>query len=167
MNQSLKIYDAKPEHCEALAEIMRSNAPLYDDIMPGAFERYAHTFVEHGLPQNYDTQMIEYSGEVVGFIGTVTLTDDTLYLVALYLKKEDQSRGIGKVALTYLWPKFRANGIKEVVLLAHQKAIWAKQFYEKMGFSHIASDESTIRDYKEGILSSRYLKNTDLYIKKI
>lgn len=142
MDQSLKIYDAKPEHCEALAEIMRSNAPLYEDIMPGAFERYAHTFLEHGLPQTYDTQMIEYSGEVVGFIGTVTLTDDTLYLMALYLKQEYQSKGIGKAVLNQLWPKYRADGIKEVVLLAHQNATWAKQFYEKMGFSHISSDES-------------------------
>lgn len=167
MNRKIKIYSATNENINDLAAIMRSNVELYDRIMPGAFQRYATFFEEYGLPKTYDVEMIEYEGEIVGFLGTIEINNDVVYLLALYFMREHQNKGIGKIVMEHKFHSYKIENRKEIVLLAHQEATWACKFYEKNGFKLISNEEDRIKSYSNKIMENHYIKNSVLYSFKI
>lgn len=167
MSNKVRIYPATNENINDLAGIMRSNVEIYDPIMPGAFQKYANFIEEHGLPKTYDVEMIEFEGEIVGFIGTIQISHDVIYLLALYLMREHQSKGIGKSVLNHKISSYEAENRKEIVLLAHQEATWACNFYEKNGFKLISNEEDVIKAYSNRILEKHYIKKSVLYSLKI
>lgn len=99
MYSEINIYKASEQHIEDLVKICLSNVELYEPIMPGAFQKYASGILQNGLPTTYDVIMIEYKRVVVGFIGTIQLKDGIVYLMALYLLREYQGKGIGKIVM--------------------------------------------------------------------
>ena len=111
--------------------------------------------------------MIEFEGEIVGFIGTIQISHDVIYLLALYLMREHQSKGIGNSVLNHKISSYEADNQKEVVLLAHQEATWACNFYEKNGFKLISNEEDVIKAYSNRILEKHYIKKSVLYSLKI
>lgn len=167
MNSDIKIYKANEQHVEDLVKICLSNVELYEPIMPGAFQKYASGILQNGLPTTYDVMMIEYKCVVVGFIGTIQLEEGIVYLMALYLQREYQGKGIGKIIMDKLKAFFQNKGNNEIVLLAHKDAKWAISFYEKQGFNFISGLEIDIRSYANTQLEKYYLKNSVLYSLKL
>ena len=167
MDSDIKLYKASDQHSEDLVKICLSNVELYEPIMPGAFQKYARGILQNGLPTTYDVIMIEYKSVVVGFIGTIQLKDGVIYLMALYLLREYQGKGIGKSVMDKLNAKFKNMSNNEIVLLAHKDANWAISFYEKQGFNFISGLEIDIRSYANTQLEKYYLKNSVLYSLKL
>lgn len=154
--------DAVDKDKYTLAVICESISPLYDPIMPGAFQSQALKYIERGIPTSYKVEMIEVESQPIGFLGAIQLDKDITYLVALYFHAEQQRKGYGKVALEILKEKNKSRGCKEIILLAHNEATWAVSFYLKNGFEVISYHEDEIRAYNNGILRSMYLPNTVL-----
>lgn len=167
MNSDIKIYKANDPHVDDLVKICLSNVELYESIMPGAFQKYASGILQNGIPATYDVMMIEYKCEVVGFVGTIELKEGIVYLMALYLQREYQGKGIGKIVMDKLKDFFQNKGNNEIVLLAHKDAKWAISFYEKQGFNFISGLEIDIRSYANTQLEKYYLKNSVLYSLKL
>jgi L-amino acid N-acyltransferase YncA len=163
----INLREATEDDAQAIAEICESNVALYDPIMPGAFQKQSRKIRESGLPTTYDILVIEFNDKVVGFIGTIALNQECIYLVALYLHSDVQRQGIGQKVLKQLIIKFEKQNFKSVVLLVHQEATWAKTFYQKNGFQKISNDEKEIKAYKGGILKNYYIPSTILMRKKI
>ncbi|MDH8676833.1 GNAT family N-acetyltransferase [Fusibacter bizertensis] len=163
MNSEIKIYKASEQHIEALVKICLSNVDLYEPIMPGAFQKYAGSISQNGIPKTYDVMMIEYKCEVVGFVGTIELKDGIVYLMALYLQREYQGKGIGKIVMNKLKDYFQKKGNNEIVLLAHKDAKWAISFYEIQGFNFISRLEMVIKGYANTQLEKHYITSTVLY----
>lgn len=167
MHSEIKIYKASDQHIEDLGNICLSNVELYEPIMPGAFQKYAGSISRHGLPTTYDVMVIEYKCKIVGFIGTIQLADDIVYLMALYLLREYQGMGIGKLVMGKLISTFQNKSKNEIVLLAHKDAKWAISFYEKQGFNLISEIEADIKNYANGLLEKHYIKNSVLFSLKL
>ena len=163
MKNSVMIRSANPEDSGFFAKIMRSNIPLYDPIMPGAFEKYAAFIEVQGIPKTYFSEIIEFNNLPVGIIGTIKLTEKICYLLAFYLFRDVQGKGIGKTALRTLTHRLKKDGFTHMILLAHKEADWARQFYEKNGFVCISEESAEIEAYKEGILKNQMIKNCALY----
>ncbi len=167
MDDHIKIYSATDQNVVDLARIMRSNIEIYDAIMPGAFQRYAMHLEACGIPSTYKVEMIECDGDVVGFMGTIEIDDDRVYLLALYLMKEHQKKGLGRVIVDKMIRSYQLDNRKEIVLLAHKDATWACRFYEKNGFKLVSRDEKEIKRYSNGIMEKHYIRNSVLYSLKI
>ncbi len=111
--------------------------------------------------------MIELDGSTIGFIGTIKITDDSIYLLALYLMREFQNKGIGKKIIDDLIHSYSDENRKEILLLAHKNETWACKFYEKNGFELISMDEGEIKNYSDRILENHYIRNSVLYSYKL
>jgi len=159
---SVKLRATEDNDRYALAKICESNTELYDPIMPGAFLTQASKYRDSGIPTTYHVEMIEYENQCIGFVGTLSLNKKCHYLVALYLHKEWQRKGVGEVVLTKLKKNFKESGSAETILLAHNEAVWAKSFYLKNGFEVVSSLENEIKTYRGGLLKSLFLANTVL-----
>ena len=163
----VQIREAKASDVEIMAEVCRSNASLYDPIMPGAFKKQAEKFITNGLPQSYSPFIIQRSNEDVGFIGYKDVSEMSRYLIALYLLSDFQRKGIGDKAINEFFKRASDDGINEIILLVHERAHWARQFYEKKGFVIVSREEDYIRAYDSGILRDYYLPNTVLMKRRL
>jgi ribosomal protein S18 acetylase RimI-like enzyme len=148
-----------------LAQVCRDAIQLYENINPGSFEKQAVRFEREGLPDSYEVSIIYYKNHPIGFIGSKALTKNITYIVALYLLKEYQRRGLGTVILNIFINSLYQSGKDEVVLLAHKDATWAIDFYRKNSFDIISGEEDIIRAYADSALNKLYLPNTLLMSK--
>jgi len=156
------IRDATMRDSELLAQICESNIVLYDSIMPGAFKKQSEKFRSNGIKTGYDIYIIEKNGVGVGFIGTINLSDDKTYLIALYLHHSTQRQGIGHETMNQIINRSSEKGVSEILLLVHSQAHWAVNFYESYGFEIMGSNESEIKNYSSGIIEKLYIPNTYL-----
>ncbi len=147
-----------------LANVFMSNKVLYDPIMPGIFERQANKFLEQGMPYKYEVRIIRSLDKDVGFLGTKQLSKSTCYLLALYLHHSYHGQRIGLQTLDLLKSDCLRNGTKEIILLVHNKATWAKGFYSKYGFKLMGTTEEKIRQYNGNIIGDNYLNHTELMV---
>lgn len=163
MKPKISIQMATSDHADDLVKIMSSNSDLYDPIMPGAFQKYAASIATHGMPTTYDVNMIQYEGEVVGFIGTIHVKDHMIYLLAFYLLSAYQRKGIGKTIIEELITNYKSKQISEIVLLVHKDAHWARRFYEKNNFKCVSEIPEEIKSYGDQALEKHYIRNSVLY----
>jgi len=88
-------------------------------------------------------------------------------LIALYLLPEHQRKGYGTKVLNMVVDSLSQKGIKEVILLVHQKAYWAINFYVKNGFRIITTNEDEIRTYANSTMERYVISSTILMGKRI
>jgi len=131
--------------------------------MPGAFSRHADKLQVEGMP-SYDTFIIMHDDLDVGFVGTIKLNQDTIYLLDFYLESKHQGKGIGYEAMSILVDKYSEEGLKSIVLLVHHKAEWAKVFYERFGFTCVSHKKEEIISYRSGFMKDLYINGTELYL---
>ncbi len=161
----LSIVAAKNDDRFFLSQLMETNIPLYKEIMPGAFERQAHLFREEGLPIKYTTSIIKDANQSIGFLGLKNLTHEICYLVALYFLPEYQRKGFGIEIINFVTERLIKDNFNEIILLVHQKAKWAIDFYRKCGFKSISNSEDEIKSYGDRVLEFFYLPSTILMSK--
>jgi GNAT superfamily N-acetyltransferase len=140
-----------------VASVARDAILLYDPLMPGSFERFAARVERDGLPTAFRTFLVHADRRPVGFAGLdATLPDGIVYLAALYLRTESRRRGIGSAALQAI-ARDASAAARELVLLVHRDATWARAFYVHHGFHLVTADPSAIRDYAAGALARHAL----------
>jgi len=162
----INLRSAKDKDLSILSDTCISVAPLYEAFMPNAFRNQAEKFMERGLSSCYDTFIIENDNDAIGFIGTKTLSDQTVYLVACYIHSDFQNKGFGSMVIENLKNSLKELHTKEIVLLVHKKAVWAQQFYLKNDFMIVSDDRDQILSYDNGIMGNDYLENTVLMSRK-
>jgi len=158
----IKICEAKDKDIPFLSEVCKDASKLYDSILPGAFEKQAKKFLKQGLPETYNIGIVNKGNEKLGFIGTVELNSNTIYLTAIYLLECYQKQGYGKIIINYIEKDVYRKGINKLVLLVHLKAHWAIDFYIKNGFRIIETEENNIKKYLDYRMSKYFLPSTIL-----
>lgn len=148
-----------------LAQVCRDAIELYDKIIPGSFVRQAARFENDGLSNSYEIFIIYFNNQPVGFIGSIALTVNIIYLVALYILKEYQRQGIGTEVMDIFISSLIEGGKAEVALLAHKDATWAIDFYVKNGFNIVTDEEDNVKAYADSCMDRFYLPNTVLMTK--
>lgn len=137
---------AKHKDLEFICQVCKSTEEIYSDIMPGAFSKQGKKYEKFGLPTDYDIYIIKNEEIPIGFLGLTYLNNESVYLVALYLLKDYYRQNYGTKTLDYLCMELKENGVSEIVLQAHVKAIWAINFYKKNGFIEMTKKEDHIRN---------------------
>lgn len=135
-------------------------APLYDPLLPGAFDHEAQVVERFGLSTRYETLLLDAGGTRVGFAGLTRLRPGTAYLAQLYLLPQHQRHGHGTAALRLLetcWPE-----TAELVLHVHREALWARAFYLRCGYGVWAADETAGRAWGDGVLAGWTPPGTEL-----
>lgn len=161
--KEIQLHEALVTDLAYLAEVCESVVPLYQPIMPGAFERQAERFrTAQRLPAEYRITVIRQEGERVGFLGVRPLREDILYLVALYIHAGHQQKGIGSAVMKSLCRKAEEQGCREILLLAHEKAEWAIRFYQRHDFVLVSADWEEISEYGDGLLAGIVIPQTVL-----
>lgn len=158
--------DFKDDDRLVMSNIIRSNADLYDDLVPGAFDKYAEKLLSKDFKFEYKVEIISNLNRDVGFIG-YDEDSNKIFLVALYLDCSVQGMGLGRKVLELLKQNSQEQGKREIALLAHKDAKWAIGFYEKLGFNIMAVNEEDIVKYNMSIISKYYLPNTILMSLKL
>jgi len=159
----IELVPAGPGDNRFLAQVCRSVAYLYDEFLPGAFERQAAKFEREGLPGDYQTWIMEYNSEPTGFLGYKYLdSPGVVYLTAWYIHRKYQGKGIGTRAMETFQGKMFNQGINRIFLLVHWKADWALAFYQKLGYKILAKEEAKIKRFSGGIINEEYLPRTIL-----
>ncbi|MBS4535043.1 GNAT family N-acetyltransferase [Clostridium sp. D2Q-14] len=114
--------------------------------MPNSFKVQAEKFKANGLPKNYNVEIVLIDNNPIGFIGTTMISNDTLYLTALYILNEHQRKGYGGLVLNIIQNRCIKCKIKKVILRVHKYAKWATNFYLANGFKIIEKEK--INDLK-------------------
>lgn len=143
-----------------LARVCRDASLLYEQLMPGIFEKQAVRFESSGLPKEYDILIIYFNNVPVGFLGDTSISCDTIYLAAFYLLDKYQNKGIGVQVLNLYINQLRKKGILKILLVAHREASWAINFYNKNEFIKIDKEEDVIKEHS--ILHNYLTHNTVL-----
>lgn len=164
---SIQFAPAKEEDLPFLAEVIRGAASFYDPILPGAFKKQAQRFLQKGLPDIYRVHVIKNEDHPIGFVGGRLLTPQTLYMAALYLLPLYQRKGFGRKILDALESEVRQMQVEKIVLLAHEKAYWAKNFYLQNGFRVIETDPDKMKAYGGGDMTRFVLPNTLMMEKRL
>ncbi|HEY9841032.1 MAG TPA: GNAT family N-acetyltransferase, partial [Candidatus Obscuribacterales bacterium] len=120
--------------------------PLYSELMPESFAANLENMdilTEKGLDFNatgLDGWIIETEAGPVGFAGIGPLNPRQAYMAALYFLPTQRRRGFGSQALGRLEAHYQNQGFGEILLLVHQRADWARNFYTREGYRLLAED---------------------------
>lgn len=136
-----------------IEKVFAAMIPQYAPIMPGSFEANLEN-LRRLQEKNLDFQATGLTGYVVetdttalGFIAVGPLSPRQAYLSAFYFLPEYQRQGCGKKALKQLENTYQNLGFQEMLLLVHQKAAWARNFYQNMGYKTLAEHKVSIVQY--------------------
>lgn len=165
-SEKMKIVDACPRDIEFIVRVCRETKTLYDPIMEGAFERQALRYENRGFPQEYHMSIIFSKDQQIGFLASKMICEDVIYIVGLYFLKSFQRQGFGKEALDIIRNKVKESGINRMILLVHNKADWALNFYLKYDFKIVGRTmEESIsyqREIKDFYIDNTYLMSDEL-----
>lgn len=130
-----------------IAAVCEDAGHIYGDIMPGAFSKLANRYITQGLPEKYQFYVIQmatrerlvtdHSVTPVGMYIEMLINPNCCYIVGLYIHSDHRRQGYGKLLLDAVRSR---HGGKRLVLLVHQDAYWAIDFYLKHGFKLVASN---------------------------
>lgn len=153
----IELKRATYDDLEFVCKVCKSTQEIYSDIMPGAFLKQGKKYEKFGLPIDYDIHIIKNNEEKIGFLGLISLKEDSVYLVALYLLKEHYRQNYGSRTIDCLCSELKNKGVSEIVLQAHIKANWAVSFYKKNGFEEMSKDEQYVKEIimKDTIIMSK------------
>ena len=149
----LKLRPAHFEDHALIYSIFEAMIPQYQAIMPGSFEANLES-LRRIRERNLDFSatgltgyVVEDSRTPVGFTAVGPLNARQAYLSAFYFFPQYQKQGYGSQTLRELENHYARLGFMEMLLLVHQKAHWARNFYRKMGYKQIAESTHAIVQY--------------------
>lgn len=96
-------------------------------------QRYAIDVLTSDVARGVIYALIRLEGEPVGYIGVEPRVDD-LFLHKLYLQPEASGRGIGAMALRWVFDQARAHGRDAVRLVVNKQNAQAIRAYRRSGF---------------------------------
>lgn len=157
-----------------LAKALEAAHPLYSPVMGDAFLKLAQRYHHSGPPNPLDYWCIEVCGEFAGFMAFEMLSESCAYLIGLYLLPHRRSKGVGQRVIKRLEGLLKAQGVKTLVLQAHEAAGWAIDFYKAQDYTvwhpEVAPENQMADNYQgslRALLGNRTLKNTVVMRKEI
>lgn len=113
------------------------------DFIPKEYWENNYEIVKEILP---DAEIYVHDDDTAGFIdGFIGLTDN--YIAGIFVKKDKQSKGIGKQLLNYV-----KNIKPNISLSVYQKNTKAVRFYKREQFQIVSENVDDITNEKEFIM---------------
>jgi ribosomal-protein-alanine N-acetyltransferase len=126
---TLSIKQMKDEDLEAISAIERS---VFPD--PWSYTMFAEQL---GLPQMYSLITARIDNEVVGYGGLLKIRDEG-HITNLAVKPQNQSVGVGKSLVYFLFLLALKDDVKSISLEVRTTNFSAQKLYKKFGFKGIA-----------------------------
>ena len=128
---------ASEEHAKKILYVINeSNRKAYKDIIPEEHFREPVLSIEE-LLQDFSRMsfyVYRHEGEIVGVAALHVLDEDTGRIRWVYVLPEFQRKGIGTALVTYVEHEAQKLGLKKLWLMTAEKAYWAINFYNKLGY---------------------------------
>lgn len=109
------------------------------------YEKHANSFITKINNLDIKLYVVEYDGILIGYMDYGTplrsFGDYEQEIGLLYVKKEYQGMGIGKVLFNLAYDNIKNNGYDEFFISCNKYNVAAQKFYEKMGGEIIYVDE--------------------------
>lgn len=156
----ISIRKANTKDIEFISEICVETDEIYSGIMPNAFIRQSEKYKVNGLPSSYDIYVISLEDNDIGFLGLQEIDRNTIYLTAIYLKKNLYRKSYGSKTLNLICDNLKSKCVREIFLQAHKDATWPINFYKKHGFN--IEEKSQIEGVK--ILANAVVMKKDLTV---
>ena len=135
---------ASEEHAKKILYVINeSNRKAYRDIIPEEHFREPVLSIEE-LLQDFSRMsfyVYRHEGEIVGVAALDVLDKDTGRIRWVYVLPEFQRKGIGTALVTYVEHEAERFGLKKLWLITAEKAYWAINFYNKLGYRQTARIE--------------------------
>nr|MDO8112482.1 GNAT family N-acetyltransferase [Candidatus Sigynarchaeota archaeon] len=106
------------------------------------------------------------TGQFIG-AGSFQVLGTFAYIGYFYIKNNFQRKGYGPFLMKFLEQHAIDSKKKDLRLFVHEKATWARKFYEKMGFVIYSSNKHEILSINKGILVPFYEEGSLLMKKKL
>ena len=128
---------ASEEHAKKILDVINeSNRKAYKDIIPEEHFREPVLSIEE-LLQDFSRMsfyVYRHEREIVGVAALHVLDKDTGRIRWVYVLPEFQRKGIGTALVTYVEHEAERYGLKKLWLITAEKAYWAINFYNKLGY---------------------------------
>lgn len=158
----IKLIKAAADDRGFLARVCKDAKVMYSEIIPESFEKQAKKFETQGIPENYDIYLIQQNNKKIGFVGIKRINKNIIYLVGLYLLLEYQRKGYGSKVINKLVSNKKKEDFEEIILLVHEDAYWAIDFYKKVNFEIETDNIKKIKEYAEGAMEDFTIPSTIL-----
>ena len=117
------IREMEEKEMSAVLQLWLETNQRAHDFIPAAYWAAQMPFVEKAFPQA-EVYVFEQAGEILGFLG---LSGE--HIEGIFVRKENQSQGIGKALLSYAKAKK-----SRLTLAVYEKNNHARRFYQREGF---------------------------------
>ncbi len=117
------IREMEEKEVSAVLQLWLETNQQAHDFIPAAYWAAQMPFVEKAFPQA-EVYVFEQAGEILGFLG---LSGE--HIEGIFVRRENQSQGIGKALLSYAKAKK-----SRLTLAVYEKNNHARRFYQREGF---------------------------------
>ena len=150
-------YSDVEEICRVINE---SNYWAYKDIIPKKYFKYPIVTPSDVLRDMVRMKFFvyEFEGKIIGVAALEPRVREGIgYVRRVYVHPKYQRRGIGTMLMNYIENHAKKLGIRKLYLVVHEKAVWAINFYRKLGYRAVGYiDRPTWKDLlMEKTISSR------------
>jgi len=161
----LKICAAEWGHAPDIIRIVRSSASWYEEFVdPEDLDE--HYVNESWARENFEKRDFFVGlldGQVAGTISLQPAGEDATYLGYIYLHTDHVGNGYGGQLMDFARDESRRRGRREMVLIAHPEAEWARRAYLKYGFEIIAETRDDVLAWNDGWLEPYFEEGFQLY----
>ena len=154
-----------PEVCT----IINSNMNLYKGILENPEDIDDYFVNEQWVTENFKKREFYLLRESQKYVGMVSfqILKDFGYVGYLHVKFAKFRRGYGAALVKFLEMRAKKDKISKLRLFTHPKALWALNFYEKLGFQILERDQKTIDRLDGGVLKPYHGKHHILFEKRL
>lgn len=156
---------------QEVVSILNSTYVLYKDLFTDPADLSEHhvdkTWIARNFPKR-EFYLARVDGEYVGFISYQMLKSDPVpyaYIGYLYIKKGFFRRGFGRNLIHFVEMKAKLDKLPEIRLFVNEKADWARQAYNHMGFEIMASSPEAIFAIDENL--KEYYETGNILVRKV
>ena len=167
------VFRASREMMGVVAEIIRSNAHLYRDIVENEHDWSEHMVDDDWAERNFKIREFylarDGSGRAAEYVATGSYQNlgDFAYVGYFYVRHGLHGRGYGRALMRFLEARALADGLTDLRLFCNSRSDWAMRFYEKIGFKECTRDKGEIFNIGGGILRPFYEEGSILMKKSV
>ncbi|MHA1745334.1 MAG: GNAT family N-acetyltransferase [Promethearchaeota archaeon] len=150
-----------------VVKILNSTYFLFKDLFTDPADLQEHHVDEAWIAQNFPIReffLARVDGEYVGFISYQNLKSYA-YIGYLYIRKGFFRRGFGRNLMHFVEMRAKLDKLPEIWLFVHNKAEWARQAYNRMGFEVMATTAEEIFVIDEKL--KEYYETGNVLVRKI
>ncbi len=150
-----------------VVKILNSTYFLFKDLLTDPKDLQEHHVDEAWIARNFPKReffLARVDGEYVGFISYQNL-QSYAYIGYLYIEKKYFRRGFGRSLMNFVEMRAKLDNLPEIWLFVLNKANWARQAYNRMGFEVMATTAEDIFAFDEKL--KEYYETGNILLRKI